>query len=286
MLRVNGTELYYEDTGGRDPAILFSHGLFWDSSMFAPQIRALKFRYRCVAYDHRGQGQSADSDLRAIDMDTLFADAVALIEALDLEPVHFCGLSMGGFVAMRLGARRPDLVRSLLLLDTSADPEPPENALALRLWNWFARWFGVRLLMDATMPTMFGASTLSDPARAAERDSWRRRLRSNRRSLWRAIHGVIQRPSVYHELSRIIAPTLVMVGEEDTVTVPAKAESIAAAIAGAKLVRIPRAGHIATLEQPKAVTLAIGGFLDGLGRPATAPGSTRHKDNVTAPYKS
>ena len=265
MLRVNGTELYYEDTGGRGPAILFSHGLFWDSSLFAPQIRALKYRYRCVAYDHRGQGQSADSDLRAIDMDTLFADAVALIVALELEPVHVCGLSMGGFVAMRLGARRPDLVRSLLLLDTSADPEPPENVLKFRLGNWFARCFGVGLVVDATVPIMFGRSALSDPARAAERDAWRRRLRSNRRSLWRAVNGVIERPSVYHELSSITAPTLVMVGEEDTVTVPAKAERIAAAIAGAKLVRIPRAGHIVTVERPKAVTQAIGDFLDDLG---------------------
>src|ERR1700720_3885148 len=57
MLRVNGTELYYEDTGGRGPAILFSHGLLWDTSLFAPQIAALKSRYRCVAYDHRGQGR-------------------------------------------------------------------------------------------------------------------------------------------------------------------------------------------------------------------------------------
>jgi 3-oxoadipate enol-lactonase len=281
MLHVNGTELYYEDTGGSGPAILFSHGLLWDTSLFAPQIAALKCRYRCVAYDHRGQGQSADSDLRAIDMETLFADAVALIEALDLKPVHVCGQSMGGFVAMRLGARRPDLVSSLLLLDTSADPEPRQNVLKYRLWNWFARRFGG--FGDATMPMMLGRSTLSDPAHTAECDAWRRRPRSNRRSLWRAINGAIERPSVYHELSCITAPTLVMVGEEDIVTVPAKAERIAAAIAGAKLVRIPRACHIVTLEQPQAVTRAIGGFLDGLGRPATARGSTRHMDNVTAP---
>jgi pimeloyl-ACP methyl ester carboxylesterase len=288
MLRVNSTELYYEDTGGRGPAILFSHGLFWDTSLFAPQITALKSRYRCVAYDHRGQGRSAESDLRAIDMDTLFADAVALIEALDLKPVHVCGLSMGGFVAMRLGARRPDLVRSLLLLDTSADPEPPKNAPKYRLWNWIARCFGAGPVVEATLPIMFGKSALSDPARAAERDTWRRQLRSNRRSFWRAVNGVIERPSVYHELSRITAPTLVMVGEEDTVTVPAKAERIVAAIAGAKLVRVPRAGHIMTLEQPQAATRAISGFLDGLadycvGSSSTAPGSTRHKDNVATP---
>ena len=264
MLCVNGTELYYEDTGGGGAAILFSHGLFWDASLFAPQIAALKSRYRCVAYDHRGQGQSADSDLRAIDMETLFADAVALIEALDLQPVHVCGLSMGGFVAMRLGARRSDLVRSLLLLDTSADPESPENVWKYRLWNWIARSFSAGLVVEATMPIMFGKSALRDPARAAERAAWRRQLRSNRRSLWRAVNGVIERPSVYHELSRITAPTLVVVGEEDTVTVPAKAERIATAIAGAKLARIPRAGHIVTLEQPQAATQAIRGFLAGL----------------------
>lgn len=265
MLRVNGTELYYEDTGGSGPAILFSHGLLWDTSLFAPQIAVLKSRYRCVAYDLRGQGKSADSERRAIDMDTLFADAVALIEALDLKPVHVCGLSMGGFVAMRLGARRPDLVRSLLLLETSADPEPPENAPKYRLLNWIARHFGISLVVNAVMPIMFGKSALCDPARAAEREAWRRQLRSNRRSIWRAVNGVIERPSVYHELSRIAAPTLVMVGEEDTATVPAKAERIAAAIAGAKLVRIPRAGHSATVEQPQAVTQAISGFLHGLG---------------------
>ena len=264
-LRVNGTELYYEDSGGRGPTILFSHGLLWDTSLFAPQIAALKSRYRCVAYDHRGQGRSAESDLRAIDMDTLFADAVALIEALDLKPVHVCGLSMGGFIAMRLGARRPDLVRSLLLLDTSADREPPQSAFRYRLWNWFARCFGVGFLGEATMPFMFGRSTVTDPARGAERHAWRRHLRANRPSLWGAVNGVIERPSVYHELSRITAPTLVIVGEEDTVTVPAKAERIAAAIAGAKLVRIPRAGHIMTLEQPQAVTEVISDFLEGPG---------------------
>jgi pimeloyl-ACP methyl ester carboxylesterase len=275
MLRINGTELYYEDTGGRGPAILFSHGLLWDTSLFAPQIAALKSRYRCVAYDHRGQGRSADSNRRAIDMDTLFSDAAALIEALNLKPVHVCGLSMGGFVAMRLAARRPDLVRSLLLLDTSADPESPEDALKFRTWNGITRCFGVGFLVDAAMPSMLGKSTLSNPARAGERDSWRRRMRSNRPSLWRAINGVIERPSVYHELSRISAPTLVMVGEEDTVTEPAKAERIAAAIAGAKLVRIPRAGHIATVEEPQAVTQAISDFLDGLSGSVIALGSTR-----------
>ena len=96
IIQVNETLLYYEDTGGSGAPILFSHGLLWDTTLFAPQVAAFQGRYRCIAYDHRGQGKSADGTGHAIDMETLAADAAALIETLRLGPVHFCGLSMGG----------------------------------------------------------------------------------------------------------------------------------------------------------------------------------------------
>lgn len=265
-IAVNGTELYYEDTGpgSTGETIVFSHGLLWDTRLFEPQVRALRDRYRCVAYDHRGQGRSADSDLRSIGMDLVYADAVALIEALKLGPVHFAGLSMGGFVALRLGARRPDLVRSLLLLETTAEPEPAGNVPKYRKLNFVARWFGLGLVADKVLPIMFSQSFLNDPARAAEKAEWRRRLVGNRRSIWRAVNGVIDRPGVVDELGRIKAPTLIVVGDEDVATVPAKAERIHAGITGSKLVRIARAGHSSSVEQPEAVNAAIGAFLAGL----------------------
>ncbi|HEY8709228.1 MAG TPA: alpha/beta hydrolase, partial [Burkholderiaceae bacterium] len=83
-ITVNGVELFYEDTGGTEEPILFSHGLLWNTSLFAPQVAALKDRYRCIAYDHRGQGRSADADGSEIGMDLLTQDAVALIGALNL----------------------------------------------------------------------------------------------------------------------------------------------------------------------------------------------------------
>jgi 3-oxoadipate enol-lactonase len=120
-LDVNETTLYYEDTGpgSTGETIAFSHGLLWGTELFEPQIAALRERYRCIAWDHRGQGRSAADHRNTIDMELVWQDAVALLEKLAPgERVHFCGLSMGGFVAMRMGARRPDLVRSLLLLET------------------------------------------------------------------------------------------------------------------------------------------------------------------------
>lgn len=264
-IQVNGTELHYEDTGGPGEPLLFSHGLLWNTALFAPQMAALRDRYRCIAYDHRGQGRSADDDREAIDMDLLTADAVALIQALGLGAVHFCGLSMGGFVGMRLAARHPRLVRSLILCDTSAEPEPPENAPKYVRMNFVARWLGPRLVIPKVMPILFGRTALADPARAAERAEWRRQLDQNRRSIWRAVNGVIRRAAIAPELGRIVAPTLVIVGAEDVATVPAKAQRIAAAIANARLVVIPRAGHSSSVEEPLAVTAAIRGFLQGAG---------------------
>ena len=109
-LGVDGVELHYEERGGAagGTPIVFSHGLLWSGGMFDAEVAALSGRYRCIAYDHRGQGRSATSPT-PYDMERLADDAAALIEQLGAVPCHFVGLSMGGFVGMRLAARRPEL---------------------------------------------------------------------------------------------------------------------------------------------------------------------------------
>jgi 3-oxoadipate enol-lactonase len=264
-ISVNDTELFYEDTGGPGEPIVFSHGLLWNTALFAPQMAALRGRWRCIAYDHRGQGRSADDARHTIDIDLLTADAVALIEALGLGRVHFCGLSMGGFVGMRLGARHPQLLRSLMLCDTSAEPEPPENVPRYKRMNMAARWLGPRVVIPKVMPILFGRTVLADPARAADRRHWRDELNKNRRSVWRAVNGVLYRDPILPELPKITAPTLVLVGDEDVATVPAKAQRIASSIANARLEVIPGAGHSSTVENPAAVNAAIERFLGEVG---------------------
>jgi 3-oxoadipate enol-lactonase len=111
------------------------------------------------------------------------------------------------------------------------------------------------------MPIMFGQSFLKDESRAEQRREWRGRLLALDRNIYRAVTAVTGRSSVYEELKNIRCPTLVIVGEEDVATVPAKAERIHQAIAGSELVRIPRAGHTSTIEAPEEVTRAIRDFL-------------------------
>ena len=261
LLTVNGASLHYTDEGQGAETIVFAHGLLFDGRMYDNQVRSLRDRYRCITFDFRGQGRSEVTQ-SGYDMDTLADDAAGLIRALDAAPCHFVGLSMGGFIGMRLGFRSPELVRSLILLDTSADPEPAANVPRYRVLKHIARWFGLGIVSGRVLPIVIGRTMLRDPARQALIREWTDRIVSNDRvGITRAVDGVIDRAGVYEEIAAIRVPTLVVVGEEDTATVPAKAERIAARIPGARLVRIPRAGHSATIEEPAAVTAAIVAFL-------------------------
>src|SRR5215470_17977675 len=141
-IRVNGAELYYEDTGGQSKGtIIFAHGFLFSCRMFDGQVGALKDRYRCIAYDFRGQGQS-EVTADGYDMETLYEDATALIEALNAAPCHFVGLSMGGFIGLRLAARRPALIRSLTLMNTGARREPWPSRLRFSFLAQMVRLVG------------------------------------------------------------------------------------------------------------------------------------------------
>lgn len=263
-LNANGASIYYEEHGTGSEAIVFAHGLLWSGRMFDHQVRALEDRYRCITFDFRGQGRSEVTST-GYDMETLTEDAVAVIESLDCAPCHFLGLSMGGFIGQRLAIRHPALLKSLMLLETSADPEPEETLGRYRLMSFVARWFGFRLVANRVMPIMFGEKFLDDPARRQEKELWRKRLLANDRTgTSRAVEGVIQRAGVYDQLDRITIPTLIVVGDQDVATVPAKAERMQERIRGSKLVVIPGAGHTSTVEEPEAVNEALRAFLESL----------------------
>lgn len=260
LIAVNGTQLNCEDTGGAGrETLVLSHGLLMDLRMFDRQAEFFSDRYRVVRYDHRGQGRSARSKVRSIDIETLYADAIALIEHLQIAPCHFIGLSMGGYVALRLAARRPDLLRSVVLVDTSAGAET--DAASYRKLNLVARWLGPRPVAGRVLPILFGRTFLADPQRADELATWRERLLGLDRSIWRAVNGVIERTGMLEELASVAVPTLIVVGEEDVATPPAAAERIHAAIPHSRLVKIPGCGHSSPIEAPEAVNRAIADHL-------------------------
>jgi len=260
-IRIRNCSYYFEMYGQGPETIVLSHGLLWSGEMFHKQVRHFKDKYRIVVYDHRGQGRSEVTS-GGYDMDSLYEDTVAFIEALQLGPVHFGGLSMGGFIGLRLAARRPDLVQSLILMETSAEAEP--NTFKYSLLNTLVKLFGVAAVAGPVMKIMFGESFLNDPARKEERDEWRANLLKNKKTIVRAVDGVLRRSGVEAELQYIQCPTLILVGTDDKATTPQKAEFLHSKISNSSLVYVKDAGHTASIEAPELYNDAIQSFLAGI----------------------
>jgi pimeloyl-ACP methyl ester carboxylesterase len=257
-IRINGVELHYEEAGSGPEAVVFAHGLLMSGAMFDAQVEALKDRFRCITFDFRGQGQSAVAPA-GYDMDTLTEDAAELIRTLKAGPCHFVGLSMGGFVGMRLAVRHPELVRSLVLMATAAGKEP--HRLRYHIFRLLARLFGPRAVAGRVMPILFGRKFLADPALAALRDQWRERfLASDRTGIFRAARGVIDRQGCEDLLECIAVPTLILVGDDDTATPPEKSRFLHEHIRGSRMEIIPAGGHSLSVEEPEAVNEALQRF--------------------------
>ena len=268
-VKINNTELFYEESGSGSETIVFSHGLLMDHTMFAAQQAAFASGYRVIAYDHRGQGASPDPG-SGYDMDTIAEDAAALIVALKASPCHFAGLSMGGFAGMRLAARRPELVRTLTLMNTGAEREPLSGRVRYNFLAQMVKLVGTRPFVSVAVKELFGKSTRasSDPATQAMLKEWTAKLASRSKNVARALLGVMNRPEFSKdELTRIQCPTLIIAGNDDTAQPAVVSERMASVIPNARIVRIPACGHSSSLEQPDAV---IGAMRELLGRRSLA----------------
>ena len=243
--------LHVEEIGAGTP-VVFSHSLFFDLTMFDRQAEFFAATHRVVRYDHRGQGRSEASG--SLDIDTLTADATALIEGLHAGPVHFVGNSLGGFVALRLAARRPDLLRSVAVLGSSGEAEHRQAEFAPLVDAMRAH--GTAPVIDTLMHVMFGDTFLADPARVAERDHWRAKLGALPPRIADAARAVVFRAPILEELHGCTVPVLAVAGAQDHAYGPREAENIARA-SGGQAVTVARAGHSVALEEPDVVNALL-----------------------------
>ncbi len=264
-VKVNNAELYYQSVGNGPDTILFSHGYLMNNTMFKGQIEAMKSQFRCVAFDHRGHGQS-EVTKDGYKLDNLVTDAISLIEELGIGPVHFVGMSTGGFVGMRIALRRPELLKSLVLMDTSAEAE---NETALKQYNLLlkmVKYVGWWAVIGQVLPILFHNSFLEDETRQAEVEEWKRIITSHdKKGIVPFGKGIFARDSVLDRLAGLSLPTAVVVGEEDVATPPEYAQRIADAIPVTKMYTIPDAGHSAAVEKPTVVADAMQEFYADAG---------------------
>ena len=250
-LSVNGSDLFYADSGGDGEPVVLGHGYLMTSALWDRQAAALaEAGYRAVRFDWRGQGRSAVAP-DGYDPWDLAADALALADRLGLDRFHWVGHSMGGYVGYRLALRAPGRVASLVQIGTAAEAE---GGAALREYTtllWALRLVGYGPVLPRARPILYGPAFLGDPARAAEVAEQDRRVRSNRRSgVFRAGRGIFGRDSVAGQLGRIAAPTLVVTGEHDRPHPPAQGRADAGRIPDAEFVELPGVGHTPPAEAP------------------------------------
>lgn len=261
-IEINGAALHYEDSQTGDETILFAHGLLFNLDIFRSQIDHFKDHYRCVAFDFRGQGRSEIMQ-NGYDMDSLTEDAVSLIKKLDCGPCHFVGLSMGGFVGLRIALKHPEILKSLTLIDTSSDEE--SSKFKYKLLNILAGWFGLKSVIDKVTPIMFSDSFLNDPQKRETLELWKRIVINNHPvGVKRAVNGVIKRDSITDKIHLIKTPTLIIVGENDVATIPSKSEKMNSLIEGSQLEIIPGVGHMSVIEDPESVTKLMEKFLHSI----------------------
>jgi pimeloyl-ACP methyl ester carboxylesterase len=259
-VRINDADIHFDEHGEGAEAVVFIHGLMLASESYEAQVEALKDRYRVITFDLRGQGRSQKTKDR-LDINSLAEDAVVLMEKMAGEGAHLVAFSMGTFIAMRIAARRPDLVRSLCLIGPSADAEEPENMPKYRRLIAFVRLFGPRLVASRLMMILFGDTFLNRSDVARQRKRWRQVIERLPRVLYRAAAASAHREAIAGELGRISAPTLIISGDEDRPISPARARAVHAGISGSRFMSFEETGHAVMIERPAEFNAALSEFL-------------------------
>jgi len=236
--------------------VVFLHAFPLDASMWDSQVETLGDR-RILAPDFPGFGgrPAGEADLEDF--------ARAVLEEMDdagIARAVLVGLSMGGYVALRLHAMAPDRVAALVLADTRAGADDEAGKTRRTDQAARARRDGVGWLPDALLPALLGKSTLRDRPGVASR------VRdimgeSDPEGVARALEAMRGRPDSTAELPRIRVPVLVLVGEEDTLTPAAEARKIAEGVPNGRLVLLPDVGHLSNLEGPESFNGALRAFL-------------------------
>jgi pimeloyl-ACP methyl ester carboxylesterase len=253
--RANGLEIAYE-RAGEGPLLVLVHGAAVDSRMWRPQLAALAGEFTVVGWDEPGAGRSSDvpAEFGLADYAGCLA---ALIGELDLGPAHVAGLSWGGTVALELYRHHPELVATLLLVDTYAGWKGSLPADEVR-----ARVDGLRQMLaaedhlfDPTLPGLFAGDPPADVVRLMEAMAADVRPKSLRTALL-----VMAETDQRDLLPRIAVPTRLIWGELDERSPLGVARQFEDSIPDAELVVIPGTGHVCNLERPEPFNDAIREF--------------------------
>jgi 3-oxoadipate enol-lactonase len=261
LIKANGIQMNYELSGKKNSSVvILSHSLGCSLTMWDPQMDALEPYFQVLRYDIRGHGRS-EAPPGPYTPELLAKDIIALLDALEIDKVHWVGLSMGGMIGQAVALNHADRLKSLALCDTTAII-PPE---AQPLWQEridAVREKGIESQMELTMERYFTPSflKLNPPILGAIRKQF---LATPAEGYLGCVEA-IRRLNFLERLSTIKISTLIMVGEDDPGTPVSASQAIHKQISNSRLIIIRSARHLPNVEQPDAFNTNLVSFLKSL----------------------
>ncbi len=259
QIKVNGIDINYELEGSEEGSVVvFSHSLMADLSMWEAQAAALAGRYRVLRFDTRGHGGST-ARAGAYSLEMLSDDVEALLDALDLGPVHFVGLSMGGMIGQTLALRAPERLESLVLCDTSSRIPPDAGPMWQERIDT-AQNQGMAALAEGTLDRWFSPEFKA--AQPAQVEGVRQMILATEVLGFVGCCHAISQLDLTEQISAIEKPTQIIVGSDDEGTPVAAHEVIRDQIKGSELCILKGARHLSNIESVDEFNQALVAFLD------------------------
>ncbi len=247
-----------------DEAVVFLHGIGGNRTNWAAQLAGLSDRWRCVAFDFRGYGDS--EDVVTLEFFDFTEDVARVLDQLAIARCHLVGLSMGGLVAQAFYARHPERVLSLGIVGSRPGSAPVfEDSQRFAEERAKPLEQGAAALADSLLPRLLGPAV-----RPEARETIRASLARLRPQSYRKVLAARLSIAPFLDLSSIAVPTLVVAGSHDQVAPLAQMQAMAAAIPGSMLEIMPEAGHLMNIEQPDRFNGLVRNFLNSIERQSAA----------------
>lgn len=258
---INALSVFLEGSS-KNKSILFIHGFPFDHTMWKAQIEMLKEKYFCVAYDIRGLGESPAGDGQYT-MESFVDDLALIIDELKLDKPILCGLSMGGYIALRALEKFEEKLSAVILCDTRSEADNNEGKLKRAAAIKRINTEGLSPFAKEFITNCYG-----DYYKQHQKEEFENRITKssafNPIGVKGSLLAMLGRSDTTEYLNKIKIPALVICGESDALTPPPVMKAMADKINGAEFVLIKNSGHMSPIENPQEVNDAIEKFLERL----------------------
>lgn len=259
-ISVNNLEVSYTDEGSRTaPSIIFIHGFPLNKSMWENQTKSLEETHRVITYDIRGHGNTNDGS-ETYSIELFVDDLIGLMDTLSIEKTTLCGLSMGGYIALKAIEKYPNRFHALILCDTNCTADSPETIKNRMRTIEIIEAGTVGKYADESLKKFFTPDAFITHKTTVE---WVREMivDTSKLSICKTLRALAERSETCSKLNAIKVPVLVMVGSDDQITPLEAARLIHSKISGSTLRIIKNAGHLSNLEEPTEFNSQMKEFL-------------------------